>query len=214
MHVISLQTGISRPSTVARSKATGIVKEPVDQAQVTSEGFGNDVIVDQDNHGGPDQIVYIYTDEDYQWWASELGQAMKPGYFGENMTFSLDPAVSAETVHIGDRYHIGELTLEVTAPRIPCNIFADRVQRPDFVRTFRSANRPGMYCRVIEPGTVTTGDEATVVPAPHGNLGLVEAFNLYYDRSASLSIVRKAIESPVSVRFRQDYERRLARATH
>lgn len=213
MQLLSIQTGISRPSSVARSKATAIVKVPVDVAHVSSEGVGDDVIVDLHNHGGPDQAVYIYTQSDYEFWEQELGRSLPSGFFGENLTFSADDRVAAETVRIGDLYTIGEVVLEVTAPRIPCNILADRVGQANYVDAYRAADRPGMYCRVLAHGLVKPGDVVTVEPAPESNLGLVEAYHLYYDRSASLETVRQAMQSPVSIRFRQDYERRLARDT-
>lgn len=226
MHVLSVQTGISRPSTVANAGATAIVKDPVGSAVVTAAGLEGDVIVDLKNHGGPDQAVYVYTQDDYDWWEQELGERFAPGFFGENVTFSNSSdsggsdssgsdssgaEFAAEDVRIGDRYQIGEVLLEVTAPRIPCGIFADRVGRPDFVKRFRDANRPGMYCRVLTPGAIGDGDIIEVTKASEANLGLVAAYKLYYNRNADIEYVRRAITSPVSARFRDDYERRLAR---
>ena len=214
MHIVSVQTGISRPSAVASNKATAIVKEPVMMANVTVDGLAGDVIVDQKNHGGPDQAVYIYTQADYGWWEAELERTLEAGLFGENLTFSADDAaqVEATMVRIGDRYRIGDVLLEVTAPRIPCLILADRVGQTDFVRVFREAERPGMYCRVLEPGTIRPGDSIEVTCAEATNLGLVDAYRLAYDRTADLDIIREALKSPVSIRFREDYERRLGRS--
>ncbi len=211
MQLLSIQTGISRPSDVASNKATAIIKEPVDGAYVSSEGVGDDVIVDAQNHGGPDQAVYIYTQNDYEFWEQEFGRALPAGFFGENLTFSAEHCVTADKVRIGDRYTIGELVLEVTAPRIPCNILADRVGQADYVAAFRDADRPGMYCRVLRPGSIEPGDTITLEQAPDSNLGLVQAYRLFYDRNASLETVRQAMQSPVSIRFREDYERRVAR---
>ena len=211
MHLLSIQTGISRPSTVATNKATAIIKESVDDAYISSEGVGDDVIVDQQNHGGLDQAVYIYTQNDYEFWEQELARTLPPGFFGENLTFSTDDCVAANKVRIGDRYTIGGLVLEVTAPRIPCNILADRVGKSDYVAAFRDADRPGMYCRVLTPGSVKPGDPITVESASDTNLALIDAYRLFYNRSANLDTIRQAMQSPVSIRFRQDYERRLAR---
>lgn len=211
MHVVSVQTGVSRPSTVANAGATAIVKDPVGSAVVTADGLEGDVIVDLKNHGGPDQAVYIYTQDDYDWWEQELGERFTPGFFGENVTFSNGSEFAAESVRIGDRYQIGEVLLEVTAPRIPCGIFADRVGRADFVKRFRDANRPGMYCRVLTPGAIGDSDIIEVTKASEANLGLVAAYKLYYDRKADIEQVRHAISSPVSARFRDDYQRRLDR---
>lgn len=216
MHVVSLQTGKPKPSEVAKCKATSIVKEPVGSAVITTDAFGDDEIVDLKNHGGIDQVVYIYTRDDYDFFESDLGRSFTPGFFGENLTFSNDTAsndtaFSANQVRIGDRYRIGDVLLEVTAPRIPCNIFADRLGIATFVAMFREAKRPGMYCRVLKPGTITAGDPVQVTPAPASNLGLVEAFELYYNRSATQDEVLRAAASPVSERFKDDYDRRLER---
>ncbi len=214
MHLVSVQTGVSRPSSVAKQKATAIVKEPVAEAQIETEGLVGDVIVDLANHGGPDQAVYVYTRDDYEWWEQELGRSFPPGYFGENLTFSSGAMVPVESVRIGDHFTIGEVVLEVTSPRIPCGTFADRVGIADFVDAFRRADRPGMYCRVLTPGRVKPGDRVGVVAAPDFNLALVEAYHYHYDRSTDLDRIRRALESPVSKRIRADYERRLSRADH
>lgn len=209
MHIVSVQTGLSRPSNVANMGATAIVKEPVPTAQVTTDGLVGDVIVDTHNHGGPDQAVYIYTNDDYDWWADKLGQTCEPGYFGENLTFST--GLASEAVRIGDRYQIGDVLLEVTAPRIPCNIFADRVGQPDFVQQFREADRPGMYCRVLNEGSIEPQDQIVQTPAPTSNLSLVDCYRLHYNRSASAAEFEAALRSPVSERMKDELERRLAR---
>ena len=78
-----------------------------------------------------------------------------PGTFGENLTLS---SFGDEQVRIGDRFGIGETLVEVTAPRIPCAVFATRMGEPDWVKRFADARRPGLYVRVLEPGEVAAGD--------------------------------------------------------
>ena len=78
-----------------------------------------------------------------------MGREIAPGTFGENLTISdLETAGLA----IGDRIQVGDVCLEVTAPRIPCGTFAARMGDPGFVARFRIAERPGAYCRVIREG--------------------------------------------------------------
>ncbi len=77
---------------------------------------------------------------------AELGTELAPGTFGENLTVG---GLESMDYNIGDRFHIGTVVLEVTAPRI----LASRWQRmgdPTFVKRFRYAERPGLYCRVIQ----------------------------------------------------------------
>ena len=122
------------------SGLTGIFKEPVlEPVQVTQFGLDGDSICDIQNHGGPDQAVYIYGGADYAWWAVELGQALPPGCFGENLTVD---ALESAQFSIGDRLQVGVVILEVTAPRIPCVTLAARMGDPDFIKRFRAAERP------------------------------------------------------------------------
>ncbi len=63
-----------------------------------------------------------------------------PGTFGENLTIS---GLESATFNIGDMLHIGDVTLQVTAPRIPCSTFAARMNDPHWMKKFRQAERPG-----------------------------------------------------------------------
>jgi MOSC domain-containing protein YiiM len=115
----------------ARTISTGIRKTPVERGYVGTLGLVGDVVADEENHGGPDQAIYVYSSEDYAWWGQELGGLAAPGTFGENLTLS---SFGSEPVRIGDRYRVGEALLEVTAPRIPCATFATRMGELNWVR--------------------------------------------------------------------------------
>ena len=130
------------------SNKTGIYKMPrMTPVPVTPLGLEGDAIVDAKNHGGLDQAVYVFTMPDYAWWSAQLGRSLEPGTFGENLTLS---ALESAALHVGDRLQVGEILLEITAARIPCVTLAARMGDPQFVKVFRKAERPGVYCRVIE----------------------------------------------------------------
>ena len=65
---------------------------------------------------------------------------------------------SCRDVFFGDRFAVGEVLLEVTAPRIPCATLAERMGDPAFPRRFQKAALPGFYCRVVDEGNVRAGD--------------------------------------------------------
>ncbi len=117
MRVVSLQIG----------SAQTIDKQPVTEADFGAGGVAGDTVANTRHHGGPDQAVYVYPDEDYAWWREQLGRRLPPGIFGENMTIA---AAGADPVRVGDRLPVGETLLEVTAPRIPCSVFAARMGEP------------------------------------------------------------------------------------
>ncbi len=184
---------------------TGIHKQAVEQVRLEAEGIAGDAVVNTKHHGGPDQAVYVYSAEDYEWWKTELGRSLQPGTFGENLTISATP----ETVRIGDRIQIGDTLLEVTAPRIPCATFAARMGETGWIRRFRDANRPGFYCRVLQTGTVRPGDRAKWAAAPEANVTLDEMVEHFYATEVPLSDVHRALASPIAIRSRTEYEARL-----
>ncbi len=184
---------------------TGIHKQAVDQVSLAPDGVDGDAVLNTKHHGGPDQAVYVYSAEDYEWWKTELGRSLEPGTFGENLTISAVP----ETVRIGDRIEIGDTLLEVTAPRIPCATFAARMGEASWIRRFRDANRPGFYCRVLQTGTVRPGDQVRWTAAPESRLSLDEMVDHFYAADVPLSDVHRALASPIAIRSRTEYEARL-----
>ena len=70
--------------------------------------------MDRKYHGGPDQAVYVYTQEDYDHWAEILGEALAPGTFGENLLMG---GLESASVRVGERFWAGSTVLEATAAR-------------------------------------------------------------------------------------------------
>lgn len=48
-------------------------------------GAYGDVQADRKHHGGLDKALYAYAQEDADFWQSELGRDLPPGWFGENL---------------------------------------------------------------------------------------------------------------------------------
>jgi MOSC domain-containing protein YiiM len=146
---------------------TAIDKRPVDgRVKVLPLGLYADVQADRANHGGEDQAVYAYAQEDADFWSAELGYEVTPGLFGENLRTR---GIEVSTAVVGERWRVGTTTLEVTQPRTPCATFQRRLGEPRWVRRFSEANRTGAYLRVVEPGELGVGDAVDVVHRPsHG----------------------------------------------
>ena len=200
---------LGRPKTIVlgtRSVETGIDKQPVERAFVGRLGLSGDTIADEMHHGGPDQAVYLYSRADYAWWEAELGVPLAPGTFGENLTVS----GLGEEPRPGDRLRIGGAVLELTAPRVPCAVFADRMGERAWVKRFRAAGRPGAYARVLEEGEVEAGDAVELIPTDEPHPSLLDLFRLYYDRKAPADELRRALAAPIAERERHELEERLA----
>lgn len=147
---------------------TAIDKRPVAAgARIHSLGVFGDVQAERQHHGGVDQAVYAYAEEDADRFAAELGREIPPGLFGENLRTRGADVTGAV---LGERWRIGtKVLLEVTYPRTPCGTFERRMRIPGWQDAFRDAGAPGAYFRVLHTGTIRAGDGIEVVQRPeHG----------------------------------------------
>jgi len=209
VEVVSVNAGSAELMKIgARTVSTGIRKAPVERGHVGVLGLAGDVVADEKNHGGLDQALYLYSSEDYAWWAGELGAVPQPGTFGENLTLS---SFGALPVRIGDRFRIGATLVEVTAPRIPCSVFATRMGEPNWVKRFADAKRPGLYVRVLEPGEVAAGDPVERLGRGDGHPTVGEVMDVWYDASPEPQLLERLLASPLAERAREKIEQKLAR---
>lgn len=170
--VVSLNVGLPSEAAWAGIGRTSIDKRPVSgRLQIGAYGPEGDEPSDTKHHGGLDQAVYAFAREDLDFWAGEVGRTIPNGQFGENLTTE---GVDVNESEIGERWRVGEVLLEITAVRTPCNDFKMWMGLGGFdnrawVKRFAAVGRPGPYFRVLEPGLVEAGDEITVLSRPgHG----------------------------------------------
>jgi MOSC domain-containing protein YiiM len=210
MKLVSLNLGTGQLITVGDRKIrTGIYKQAtLEPVQIGKLGLAGDEVSDEVNHGGPDQAVYVYGLPDYDYWSEQLGMALEPATFGENLTIS---GLESASLKIGDRLRLGTVLLEVAASRIPCHVLAARMNDLGFVKKFRAAQRPGAYCRVIESGQVRVGDAVTLEPFVGETVSLLEDFNLYYDPNPSRADLERSLRAPIAIRTRAELNQKLAK---
>ncbi|HEX2863191.1 MAG TPA: MOSC domain-containing protein [Deinococcales bacterium] len=210
VRVESVNLGLPRALTrEGHVRQTGIFKEPTPERVVVAPlGLGGDHVLDGKVHGGPGQAVYLYGVEDYAWWASELGRDLPPGTFGENLTVS---GLDVPDLRTGDRLVLPDATLEFTAPRVPCETLAARMGDPGFVKRFARARRPGVYARVLAPGSVQVGESGRLERASGDLPGILERFDLVYDPPTDREALRRLLAAPIDERSRARYTELLAR---
>ncbi|MFH8756673.1 MOSC domain-containing protein [Streptomyces atroolivaceus] len=175
MKVLTVNLGRPTPSphSDGADGLTGIGKLPADAPVRVADpgprgsggsGLAGDAVCDLRHHGGTDQAVYAYAREELDAWEKQLGRPLPNGAFGENLTTLGLPVSHAR---IGERWRIGdELVLEVTSGRIPCRTFAGHLGERGWVKRFTREGVTGAYLRVIEPGTIRSGDPVEVVHVP------------------------------------------------
>ena len=155
--------------------------------KVTTAGVAGDQRSDVAAHGMPEQAVYAYAREDYEWWETELETDIPVGKFGENLTTT---GVDVTNAVIGQTWRIGTTLLQVTGPRIPCGTFARWMNVDKWVKRFMDEAMPGTYFQVLESGEITTGDEIKIESTPEHGVTVSDVFKLVSGDRDSERIVR------------------------
>lgn len=213
-YVLTVNMAQPQPNPADSTTPTGINKQPTnDDVTVrapgpmdTGDGSGlvGDFVGNRNFHGGDDQAVYAYAREDLDYWQPVVGHDIGNGVFGENLTTS---GVDVTNAIIGERWHVGTdgLILEVSAPRIPCRTFAMWLDEQGWVKTFTQAAVPGAYLRVINPGSIRSGDEIVVTDQPQHGVTVKIVFEALTTNPDSLPalLVAEALSDDVKRRARR-----------
>lgn len=156
-----LSVNVGRPRTLewnGRAITTAIFKQAVaGPVALAGVNLAGDQQADLNVHGGPDKAVYAYDTAHYDAWRALLPEwtNWSPGLFGENLTTA---GLLETEVRIGDVFGIGTARLRAVQPRQPCYKLNVRFDDGGMTARFARLNRPGIYFRVVEPGTVQAGD--------------------------------------------------------
>ncbi|WP_134741848.1 MOSC domain-containing protein [Nocardioides sp. 503] len=179
----SLNVGRPREATWAGIGRTSIDKQPVaGPVEIGLYGPAGDQVSDTRHHGGLEKAVYAFAREDLDYWAEQLGQEVRDGQFGENLT---TVGIDVNEAQVGERWRVGDAVLEVTTVRNPCNDFKMWMGRSGYdntawVKRFAEVSRPGPYLRVVVPGTASAGDDITVVHEPDHGVTVSTMFRALY----------------------------------
>ena len=219
MRLLSISVGT--PEEVAyidrkgreRTTTTGIFKTPVEgRVMLRRTNLDGDRQADLEAHGGVDKAVYVYSRENYDFWASELGRDdfVDAGQFGENVTVE---GMSDEDVRIGDRFQVGSALVEVTQPRVPCFKLDILMGVEGFQKLFAAACRTGFYLRVLEEGEVGPGDVIERVGEGAVRMSVRDMMHLLYFEPDNLDGAKKALKiEALSGAWRRSFEERVAKA--
>lgn len=204
--VLTVNTGAARPTLHSDVDVTGIDKRPHDgpvrvrRPDGRTSGLDGDAICDIRHHGGVDQAVYSYAREDLDDWAAVLGQDLRSGMFGENLTTS---GIDLTAARIGERWRVGEeVVLEVSTPRIPCRTFAGWLDQQGWIKMFTQRAVPGAYLRVIQEGWIAAGDPIEIIERPDHDVTIGMTFRALTTEPDLLSAVAVAMAHPEHIHHR------------
>lgn len=209
MRLEAVSIGAARPIGTKKPFLTGIYKQArAGAVRLGAQGIADDVVCDKRYHGGFDQAVYVYFRSDYDFWEGELNASLPAGSFGENLTIA---GFDAHDLCVGDRFVIGDVVIEASAHRTPCRTFALKMHDPGWVKRFFRAGRSGAYCRVIAEGAVEAGMAVEYVPYRGERVKLSALLARETQREVDMTLIERALMTPLSSRTREDYEALRAR---
>ena len=209
MKIISTNIGEAR--TLFRNGVkveTGIFKFPVDHAIfLDSEDVESDHVIDRRYHGGKDKACYLYSANHYKYWQNLYPELEMPwGIFGENLTVE---GLDEKEIRIGDVFHIGGATVQVSQPRQPCFKLEFRFGSREIVDQFINSEMPGIYVKILQKGFVKSGDNLILLESKNG-ISVHDVFELLYSSNPNKNQLNRAIsDSNLAESCRRDLKKGL-----
>lgn len=196
MKIIS--TNIAQPTTIVwrgQEIQTGIYKYPVETPiSLGLSDVDNDHVIDRRYHGGSDKACYLYSADHYPFWKNSYPDLdWNWGMFGENLTVG---GLDESEIRIGDRYQIGEAIVQVSQPRQPCFKLGIRFGDQKVVDDFWKSSFPGIYVRVLQTGSVKTGDGFVLLERNSESLSVSQVFSVFRSLPINAELIQKAINEP------------------
>jgi MOSC domain-containing protein YiiM len=147
----------------------GIPKRSVPSGKVTPLGIEGDGHAHPQVHGGPRKALLLITSEGIEELKLQ-GFPLYHGAMGENLTTT---GLDRRTFRIGQRYRVGEVLIEITKVRSPCEtllVYGPGIHKAIYDPEVKAGNSAspvwglgGFYASVINPGTVRAGDPILLV---------------------------------------------------
>ncbi len=194
--MIIISTNIGRIREVdwrGQKITTGIFKEPVDEPLFLGKtGVNKDEVADLKVHGGSDKACYLYGSDQYAYWKERFPEVKWTwGIFGENLTVE---GLDESRIRIGDIFRIGDATVQVSQPRLPCYKLGIRFGTPKIIKAFLESPYPGVYVRIVEEGRATRDDAMELIkPNPQG-MTVAEVYSLFSSNKNDSGLRSQACE--------------------
>ncbi|WP_137165646.1 MOSC domain-containing protein [Salinimonas lutimaris] len=194
-----------------RGAPSSIIKASASTLTVRQTGTDEDEQGNKKLHGGPEKVLHQYSYEGYQQLDRLLPQhSFAPGTIGENL---LVEGMHDNNVFIGDVYRFGEVVLQVSAPRAPCNKISHRFGIKNMDRLVGLHGITGWYYRVIETGVLNLDDSVSLVSRPDNTVSIAAIMQSVYDPALTSQAGHYTTLEVVDREWREKCRRRAEKAT-
>jgi MOSC domain-containing protein YiiM len=92
---------------------------------------------------------------------------------------------------------------------MPCVTLAARMGDVTFKEKFRQAERPGVYCRVLQGDQIQTGEPVSLARYGRETITILEMFRDHYSPDLNEATLRRYLAAPISIRARISKEKQL-----
>jgi MOSC domain-containing protein YiiM len=79
----------------------------------------------------------------------------------------------------------------------------------NWIKKFRQAERPGLYCRVLREDLIKTGDSVSFESYQDETISILEMYRDFYVKHKSRETLLRHLRAPIAIRARQDLEEEL-----
>lgn len=195
--IISVFTGRVEQRWDGRAPSA-IGKQPTNAVlQLEENGFVEDNQADLKVHGGPEKAVHHYAAEHMKYWSeifpNNAGQFV-PGCFGENIsTFGLNE----QNLCLGDILTMGTALVQVCQGRQPCWKLNAHTGIAEMAAAFQRLGKTGWYYRVLQTGTVQTGNVMKLVERVAPTWPLERVISARFDNKLAPDLAEELSNSPV-----------------
>jgi MOSC domain-containing protein YiiM len=142
----------------------GVPKRPIPNGVVTPLGIAGDGHNNPQIHGGPRKAILLVTSEGID-ELKQQGFPLYHGALGENLTTR---GLDRRTVRVGQRYRIGDVLVQITKLRTPCDtlgVYGPGIHKAVYDQEAKAGNAAspvwglgGFYASVLQAGTIRPGD--------------------------------------------------------
>ncbi|ENQ3105395.1 MOSC domain-containing protein YiiM [Bacillus sp. 491mf] len=197
MGIELIHFSIGKPKTMQyaenKEMTSGICKQLVEDAFLSTDGFRGDGVADLRFHGGPDRAVCVYPYEHYDLWENEFHISLPSSAFGENVTVT---HMLEQDVCIGDIYQLGDAIVQVTQGRIPCSTISKRLGISGILPRIVETGFTGYLCRVLQEGMVRKDSQITLLERHPHQVSILFANEIYFRGQKDVEGMEKIIAVP------------------